>query len=271
MAEIDNILATLKKQEVEYDLGTSDFAVTIDDAKNGTVDVQLLQRNFKLVSCIIVGNNSIPKDTKGIVLFVSKSKYPCFIPFYFGTNSSSNEHKKGSFDLTTFKTNDNEEYPKEGFVNLRDYLKSVGLSEGVHFKYRASSPYSEQWGTRSTVISILNIIKDWYNYTKGNSLFIPGDIAVNGGGKYGPHSGRGHATGRAIDCYTTNGLEIASNINSSNQNELFALLDILFNYGVVGIMWQPNKPTIDRYGSNRVIWDSNHGTHFHVSFINLPF
>ena len=170
MAEIDNILATLKRQEVEYDVGTSDFAVTLSDAKNGTVDVQLLQRNFKLVSCIIVGNNSIPKNTKGIVLFVSKSKYPCFVPFYFGTNDSKNKHKPGTTDITAYKTDDRDNYPKGKFINLRKFLKDNGGSEGVHFKYRSSSPESQQWGTQSTISSIYNIIKDWHIYCNQKSI-----------------------------------------------------------------------------------------------------
>jgi len=267
VSEIDNILATLKKQEVEYDLGTSDFAVTIDDAKNGTVDVQLLQRNFKYESCIIVGNNSIPKNTKGIVLFVSKSKYPCFIPFYFGTNSSENKHKPGTTDITAYKTGNKQDYPKGNFINLRKFLMDNGGSEGVHFKYRDSSPESQQWGTHSTISSIANIIKEWYLYCHDkdiNSLFIPGDIAKVNGGPYERHEGIGHSTGRGIDCYTTDGLHISGN-QYRNRSKLIALFDIFRNNGVKGVMWCSTKFDI-------VVNDcENHSNHFHVSFINLPF
>ena len=139
MSEIDNILATLKRQEVEYDVGTSDFAVTISDAKNGTVDVQLLQRNFKLVSCIIVGNNSIPKNTKGMILFVSKSKYPCFLPFYYISSSSNNEYKPGTTEFKSKKVVvvdgqvGNLTYPQKiSDERMKEKIQKAYISYSVH-------------------------------------------------------------------------------------------------------------------------------------------
>jgi len=273
VSEIDNILATLKRQEVEYDLGTSDFAVTIDDAKNSVVDVQLLQRNFKYESCQIIGNNSIPKNTKGVILFVSKSKYPCFVPFYFGTNYSDNEHNPGETDITAYKNESQEDYPEGTYINLRQYLSKNGLSEGVH--YQSHSPDSNQWGTIETINSLGGIIKDFYNYTKGKSLFAVGDISKKGGGTFKPHRGAGHKTGRGADCYTSNQLHIASN-QDSNKSQIIALFKIFSKNGVLGIMWQPKKFIFNEtpYSNLKApfcLWDIKHGRHFHVSFKNLPF
>jgi hypothetical protein len=86
---MDELLNKIKKKEVEYDL-VYDFGSVELNHKNGLVDVILMQRNSLYKECILLGNYSPNVNDKGIVLFVSKAKYPCFLPFFFLNNSSSN-------------------------------------------------------------------------------------------------------------------------------------------------------------------------------------
>jgi len=92
---IQDYISQLDKIQKEHDLDV-DFAV-VTDVDNATVDIQLVQRNFKYESCILLGNYVPEKNEKGIVFFVSKSKYPCFLPLYF--KEDSNEYEVGTFNL----------------------------------------------------------------------------------------------------------------------------------------------------------------------------
>jgi len=138
VAEIDNILATLKKQEVEYDLGTSDFAV-VTKVDNTLVDVQLLQRNFLYKSCILLGNYIPNVNEKGMILFVSKSKYPCFLPFYYISSSSNNEYKPGTTEFKSKKVVvvdgqvGNLTYPQKiSDERMKEKIQKAYISYSVH-------------------------------------------------------------------------------------------------------------------------------------------
>lgn len=270
---IDEILSKVNKNEAEYDLGDSDFAKTISTPNNGVVAIQLMQRNTIYNECIVVGNSNIGSGTKGIVLFVSKAKYPCFIPIYFANDSFINI-PEGSVSIKTTKPPNDKGYPKTNFVNLRDVLKTSGLSEGVHYTLGANSPYDDHWGTVETINSIINIFKVYYEHTKGKIILSAGDIAQVNGGTYQKHKGNGHATGRGIDMYISNGLQEALRVTQANKQIIIELFDILLANGVWGVMWYPPnflRPELEQRYGGRILYDSNHNRHFHVSFIPPPF
>jgi hypothetical protein len=271
---VTELLSKINKNESEYSLGDSDFARTISNPSNGIVAIQLMQRNTVYNECIVVGNQNISSGTKGIVLFVSKAKYPCFIPIYF-SNDSFISVPDGSVSIKTVKPSNEQDYPQTNFVNLEDVIKSSGLSEGVHYTLRLSdSPYADHWGTVETINSIIKIFKVYFEHTKGKIILNAGDIAQVNGGKYQKHEGRGHATGRGIDMHLSNGLQEASRITQDNKQIIIDLFDIFLANGVWGVMWFPpvwfRKELRDRYGE-RIRIDKNHSRHFHVSFISLPF
>lgn len=270
MSTLDDIFNSLSKRQTEYDIQSSDFAITTSDPLNGFVTVTMLQRNFRYENVILMGNQFVSKGTKGILLFVSKAKYPVFIPIYFG--NESNIHNPGSVNMTTFRDRRMGEYPESAnFINLREYVKKNGLSAGVHFRYRSGSPYDEQWGTPETISSITNMIKEYFSFTKGKNILILGDISKRTGGNFGAHRGRGHRTGRAIDMYSSNQLNIASNIRESNKQDLFDLLDIFFKNGALQVGWTAPEfirgELIQRYGVTKIRFWGGHANHFHIGFI----
>jgi len=270
---INEIFAQVNKNTSEYDLGTSDFAVTIDSPKNGTVAIQLMQRNTVYNECILVGNQNVSSGTRGIVLFVSKAKYPCFIPIYF-VNDSSIKIPDGSISIKTQKPINEKDFAQTDFINLRPYMMQNGLSEGVHFNFRTKAPESQQWGTKETIQAITNIIKEYWLFTKGSIKLIPGDIGLKQGGKFETHEGRGHATGRGIDMYLSNGLENNATVNKNNKQDIINLFDIMFSQGVVAILWIPPdflKAELESRYKGKIVYASYHADHFHISFIGSPY
>jgi hypothetical protein len=89
MSKIDELISKLNKHDTEYNLGNSDFA-QVESVNNGLVDCILMQRNFLYKDCILLGNTNVGPGSKGILLFVSKAKYPVFIPIYFVNDSVIN-------------------------------------------------------------------------------------------------------------------------------------------------------------------------------------
>jgi hypothetical protein len=71
----------VEKDALKYDL-IFDFGA-IKRNNNLLVDVILAQRNFLLKDCIILGNRIPLVNEKGVIIFVSKAKYPCFLPLTF--------------------------------------------------------------------------------------------------------------------------------------------------------------------------------------------
>lgn len=207
---MEELINKLNKKEVEYDL-EYDFGFVISSSRNGLVDIQLMQRNFSYKECIILGNYNPVVNDKGIVLFVSKSKYPCFLPLFFVNNSSSNIYNsndviissKGEykvdygnsngniFDLPSYDTKS--QFPNlsradrnnnPGNIKVSSYTKtfigvigveSIPASDGGHFLI-FDSP-------ENGIKAIARLLKEGKSYKN-----VTGEQAIkkyNGNGSYG--------------------------------------------------------------------------------------
>jgi len=164
---MNDILFELKKNELEYDLDF-DFGI-VDNVNNGLLDILNMQRNFLYKDCILVGNYNPIKNDKGLIIFVSKIKYPCFIPFFFMNNSDNNLYgnndviisSKGDYEADTTKLESefiikvNELCNRLG-INSNDLLMVINFESG--FNAQAINPISKAVGLiqflPSTAISL---------------------------------------------------------------------------------------------------------------------
>jgi hypothetical protein len=77
---IENIISEYDKDEVEYDI-VYDFGIVKENKGNGVIDVDCLTRKFTHSDVLLLGNSNSVIGTKGIIIYVTKIKYPCFLPF----------------------------------------------------------------------------------------------------------------------------------------------------------------------------------------------
>lgn len=277
MSKIDELISKLNKHDTEYNLGNSDFA-QVKSVNNGLVDCILMQRNFLYKDCILLGNTNVGPGSKGILLFVSKAKYPVFIPIYFVNDSVININP-GDILVSVPKSISNNPVPlNTKIVNLRDELRNNGLSEGIHFKYRDGSPQYQQYTRQDVAQSIINIVKEWFSFNKGSILVVCGDCSFKNGGYVdptgirNPHSGTGHANWRAMDTYLSNNLEINRMVTKNNKQVILDFFDICFRNGAVVIGWQPPeflKNEFEQRYQGKVQYWSGHASHFHLGFIGV--
>lgn len=72
-------LRLIEIDEAQYNI-INEFA-TVEEYHNSLVDVRTQQHNTLYKDCLILGYKAPEKSSKGIVLFVGKTKYPVFFPF----------------------------------------------------------------------------------------------------------------------------------------------------------------------------------------------
>ena len=72
-------LSLVEIDQAQYNI-INEFA-TVEEYHNSLVDVRAQQHNTLYKDCLILGFRAPEKQSKGVVLFVGKTKYPVFLPF----------------------------------------------------------------------------------------------------------------------------------------------------------------------------------------------
>lgn len=123
---IEEVFAGIEKDETEYNLIGSDFAITDSEANNRLVTVKLMQRNTIYKDCILMGTESVGKGIRGVLMFVGKTKYPVFVPLFYANNSNTDRTEPGTIRIQpnypnipiTFDNLNNDE--KEKLNNIKE-------------------------------------------------------------------------------------------------------------------------------------------------------
>lgn len=176
---IEDVFTQIEKSDAEYDMTASDFAITTEPAKNRLVSIRLMQRNTLYKDCILMGNETIDKDVRGIVLFVGKTKYPVFCPLFFSNNSSADQTETSTIRIQRTTSVQNTKSKSTGKINPASYPDSLLTSNEI----------SKLSGCCNDVILVYKMIK---------SKFPNGNYYLVSAKRNDPGTSQ-HNTGEAID------------------------------------------------------------------------
>lgn len=231
------------------------------------LEISFYDREGIVDNVILLGTYKPVVDSGGLILYAGKSKYPCFLPFYTGSQPNNEGENKSS----TNKNEPQSVIDTSNWINIEDAGKSV-INSGT---LKIENGYDNHWGTPDVIKFIIQIAVDWENSPDNinKSKFIIHDISRSNGGNFESHVGLGHRTGRAVDGYTTDNLQISSCSGGVDKIKTpdkwkakIAFMNICYKNGATHIMhtdskWQsafPDGTMADKKGGHR--------THFHISW-----
>lgn len=256
---LEDLINRLSIEEGSYSLD-SDFSEVIDTSDEKLIDVALLNRPGKYAKALVAGPHFPIKGTKGVVFFVSKSKYPVFIPLNFGVNNIS-PTKPGEIVLSSESKN-------SSFTHLSGKKSDFKILDRTYpwFGLRGNSPSEQQYVLPSVEQKLKYISFNWYNCSENidKSKFVPGDISILDNVPFDTH--KGHTGGNKIDCYTTlDETDVSSKYYSLEKCK--KLLKLCFESGayLVGFYDPKNQKELETLFSGLASW-KDHTNHFHVEF-----
>lgn len=230
---------------------------SVISSKDKLCSIELSTKLGKYDNVIVLGNYFPKAGDTGVVLFAGKYKYPYFIPkFKQGTSP-------GSIDYST--DYDIEGSPKD-FANFIDEIDKIPEYK-VYFDIYA--PREHLWGLPIFIQILFNVGKLFYE--KFGRQIKLGDIARAVGGKYGPHKGVGHATGRGCDLN-----DILDNIDAVTNDTAYQnaadVLRVFQSAGIKAVVWDIQFSKYEKkfrqdFGQFIRTTDGSHRTHWHVSVI----
>lgn len=176
---IEDIFSQIEKSDAEYDIYSSDFAITAEPAKNRLVNVRLMQRNTLYNDCILIGNETIDKDVRGIIIFVGKTKYPVFCPLFFANNSSTDQTDESTVRIQKTSSTKTSKSKSTGKINPSSYPDSLLTSTEV----------SKLSGCVADVILVYKMIKS--KFPTGDYYIVSAKRSIAGTSQ--------HNSGEAVD------------------------------------------------------------------------
>lgn len=210
----------------------------------------------KYTDVAILGSYSPKKGDSGLLIFAGKYKLPYFIPKFKGGMNP------GGSRIDT----DNTEQGVKDFVNFQDELEKNPEYKNY---FQIDSPREEQWGVPVFIQVLFEVGKSFYN--RFNRKIRIGDISVQRGGKFGPHKGVGHASGKGCDLN-----DVYDAIDSINNDESYGIaydiLNIFKSSGIKAVIWDIQYSKYETkfrqdFGEFIRTSDGGHRNHWHVSII----